>query len=217
MDPRFKSDAADLSARLKSLPTQWDGMAAILELKEADFQWRQMEWIGFYFEFHALRCARESGFTVPGIRYGHTCFDASKRINWDFKAHAIKSHTHTLIANDVSATDASIKANRVHGLVVALLDVTYNDDARSFQKWHTALKGGKSAYEQEREERTAVSRYRKRDALLREIVFVEIIDPKRQCGIHRQGRNSNGKPRPAKYSVDLESLDKNAITMLTFR
>ncbi|MHB1770112.1 MAG: hypothetical protein ACYCPH_03520, partial [Minisyncoccota bacterium] len=134
-----------------------------------------------------------------------------------FKAHAIKSHTHTLIANDVSATNASIKANRVHGLVVALLDVTYNDDARSFQKWHTALKGGKSAYEQEREERTAVSRYRKRDALLREIVFVEITDPKRQCGIHRQGRNSNGKPRPAKYSVDLESLDRNATTILTFR
>lgn len=216
MDERFKSDAADLSAKLKRLPTKWDGKKAILELKEADFQWRQMEWIGWYFEFHALRCAREATFTVPGTTYGHTSFDATKRINWDFKAHAIKSHTHTLITNDVSATDASIREHGAHGLAIALLDVTYNDDERTFQNWHTELKGGKSAYELEREARTAVSRYRKRDALLSEIVFVEITDPMVQCGIHRQGRNSNGKPRPTKYSVDLESLDSSSFIPLKF-
>ena len=33
-----------------TLPKKVDGKAAILELKQAGYQWRQMEWIGWYFE-----------------------------------------------------------------------------------------------------------------------------------------------------------------------
>lgn len=28
---------------LRDLPTKWDGKASILEMKEVDFNWRQME------------------------------------------------------------------------------------------------------------------------------------------------------------------------------
>lgn len=216
MNDLFRRDAKDLSKSLRSLKRDWDGKSAILELREADFQWRQMEWIGFYFEFLALPSARKVGFSVPGPKYGSTVFDASKRINWDFKAHAIKSHTHVVIANDVDATNASIKANGVHGLAVALLDVKYNDENRNFQRWHTELKGGKSKYEIEREARTVVSRYRKREARLEEIVFIELSAPDAQCSVHRQGRNSNGMPRPPKYQLDLESITTDAAVILRF-
>ena len=36
---------------LADLPTKWDGKQSILELKNANFNWRQMEWWGFYFEY----------------------------------------------------------------------------------------------------------------------------------------------------------------------
>jgi len=32
---------------LADLPTEWDGKQSILELKNANFNWRQMEWWGF--------------------------------------------------------------------------------------------------------------------------------------------------------------------------
>ena len=33
---------------LADLPTEWDGKQSILELKNANFNWRQMEWWGFF-------------------------------------------------------------------------------------------------------------------------------------------------------------------------
>ena len=36
----------------RNVPKVWDGRSAILEMKEdGSKQWRQMEWMGFYFEF----------------------------------------------------------------------------------------------------------------------------------------------------------------------
>ena len=35
----------------RHLERKWDGKECILELKEADYQWKQMEWIGWYIEY----------------------------------------------------------------------------------------------------------------------------------------------------------------------
>jgi hypothetical protein len=62
---------------LSNLPTIWDGKESILELKEARFNWRQMEWWGFYFE-HLCYERLEGSFEIPGDRYGTArtaCFD----------------------------------------------------------------------------------------------------------------------------------------------
>jgi len=204
----YKRDIETLAENFHALPTFWDGKTCVLELKEADYNWRQMEWWAFYFEYK-MRQVLKGKFDFPGDDYNNTCFDMKGAINWDMKAKAIKSDETKVILNDVAAMQESIDRSGLHGEIIALCDVKYNDTDRTFQKWHTELKGGKSNYELERENRTSVSRYRKTEATLIEIVLLilrkENLDT---LLIMRQGRNSNGKPRPEKYMLDLETIDK---------
>lgn len=216
MSPSFSSDLNIALKALESLPSVWDGRAAILEMKEASYQWRQMEWAGFYFEYLCAARLRPE-FTVPGETFGATSFDAKRSLNWDFKWHAIKSHSHTCILNDKSAMEATISMYGEYGAIIALSDVEYNDVNRTFQKWHSDLKGGLSRYERERRARTAVSRYRKTRATLAEIVFVRIAaDDIPSLGTMRQGRNADGAPRPEKYMMDLEAMDALVVDRLVF-
>lgn len=214
-----KNDVQSLKKFLSKLPTKWVGKKSVLELKEANFNWRQMEWWGFYFEY---LCYQRLGgtFTIPGDRYGKAktaCFDIKGSINWDLKAKAIKSDDHRSILNDTEAMNLSVKKYGAHGLVIALCDVEYNDVNRSFQKWHQELKGGKSKYEINREQRTSVSRYRKTKAELQEILFLVVTSKNiSSLGIHHQGRNSNGKPRPPKYMLDYDLLEKFLVDKLIF-
>jgi len=189
---------------LQDIPLNWDGRETVLLLKRVDYNWRQMEWWGFYFEW-LCRDRLQREFEIPGERIGRTTFDAKRTINWDFKAKAIKSDDHRCILNDKDAMDASIERHGGHGAIIGLFDVEYNDTDRSFQKWHTELKGGASSYELERAQRTAVSRYRKTRVQLVEIIFV-VFDAQlvARLGIHHQGRNSNGRPRPPKYMYDFD-------------
>jgi len=194
---------------LTDIKVEWDGKACVLELKEANFQWKQMEWIGFYFEFLCNRRLETAGFEIPGEKYGNVQFDALGNINWDMKAKAIKSDTHDAILNDINAMDNSIEKHGAHGIILALLDVKYNDDDRSFQQWHSALKGGESEFEKERKRRNATSRYRKRSAWLRQILFFEINeDNKTLLSEHRQGRNADGSSRRPKYMINIEDAQQ---------
>jgi hypothetical protein len=209
MTPR--KDIKTAKELLSDLPTSWDGKKSILELKEANFDWRQMEWWGFYFEHLCYQRLGDS-FTIPGDRYGKArsaCFDMRGSINWDLKAKAIKSDDHRSILNDTDAMNWSVQEYGAHGLIIALCDVEYNDNNRTFQKWHQKLKGGKSKYEISREKRTSISRYRKTYAELKEILFL-VVTPRNisSLGIHHQGRNSNGKPRPPKYMLDYDTVKK---------
>jgi len=203
----YKKDIETLKANFHKLPKFWDGKICVLELKDADYNWRQMEWWAFYFEYK-MRQILHGKFEFPGDGYCNTCFDMKGVINWDMKAKAIKSDETKVILNDVCAMQESIERSGFHGEVIALCDVKYNDTDRSFQKWHTELKGGKSNYELERENRTSVSRYRKTEATLTEIVMLILKkEDLSTLPIMRQGRNSNGKPRPEKFMLDLETID----------
>ncbi len=130
---------------LTDLPTEWDGKQSILELKNANFNWRQMEWWGFYFEYLChLRLSQ--CFSFPGDQYRKSktdCFDMKRTINWDLKAKVIKSDDHRSILNDTYGIDQSIQKYGSHGPIIALCDVDYNDEDRSFQQWHEQLKGGR--------------------------------------------------------------------------
>ena len=44
----------EIEKRLRSVPIMWDGKNAILEMKNAgNRHWKQMEWIGFFFNIFA--------------------------------------------------------------------------------------------------------------------------------------------------------------------
>lgn len=213
----MKSDIKKAKKALRGIPVVWEGKSCVLELKKADYNWRQMEWWAFYFEY-LCRTKLSADFKIPGEKFGTVTFDAKRTINWDFKAKAIKSDDHRAILNDKSAMLQSIEKYGSHGIIIAMCDVEYNDVNRTFQKWHSQLKGGLSKYEKKRVARTSVSRYRKTKAELQEILFlcinsknIELLDTM------RQGRNSNGKSRPEKFMLDFEKIDNFLQDKMAFR
>jgi len=207
-----------ISKRLKSLHKIWDGRNSILEMKETNFpHWKQMEWIGFYFQFlcgeYLLRIMK-----IPGPRYGRVEFDGLKDIPWDFKAHAMNTSSHQIIVNDSEVIAKGIEDFGKVGLILALGKVLYNDEDRTFQKWHETLKGGLSGYSLERIKRGAWSRIRKVLFDLQQISFIIITDDTLvKCGsFQRDFRNAGGQPRREKVLLDLEKLNEELVYFIEF-
>jgi hypothetical protein len=218
-EEEFLEIARGLSREFLNISIIWDGRRSILEMKEVDFpHWKQMEWIGWYFQFLCERIL-EKIVKIPGPGYGNVKFDGFNKVPWDFKAHAINTSSHQIIVNDSEATASAIKEFGCVGLILAMGKVKYNDDKRTFQKWHEALKGGKSQYEIERIKRGAWSRLRKVKFELEQISFIKIDDAVLiKCGsFQRDFRNANGTPRREKVLLDLEKLDEEIIFFLDFK
>lgn len=214
----FLESSKRIGEILSNLPKLWDGRKSILEMKESVFShWKQMEWIGFYFQFlckRYLSCIMK----IPGPKYGRVEFDGFKEVCWDFKAHAMNTSSHQIIVNDSEATAKAIKDYGAVGLILALGKVLYNDEDRTFQKWHQALKGGKSKYEKERIKRGAWSRLRKVSFDLQQVSFIKITDETLvKCGSFQADfRNANGQPRNPKVLIDLEKLDRELVHFIEF-
>ena len=214
----FHNNAERIGEALKRIPKLWDGKIAITEMRKENFShWKQMEWIGFYFQFlceHNL-----SGFVkMPGPKYGNVSFDGFYDIPWDFKAHAINTSSHQIIVNDSEATANAIQEYKAVGLILALGEVQYNDEKRTFQKWHDNLKGEMSAYVRDRIQRGAWSRLRKVSFELQQISFIKITDNTLvKCGSFQTDfRNSNGNPRRSKVLIDLENIDNELEYFIEF-
>jgi len=215
----FLKLAKEISEGFKNILLVWDGRKSILEMKESGFpHWKQMEWIGWYFQFLCERFLKDI-VEIPGPKFGNVRFDGSLKIPWDFKDHVINTSSHQIIVNDSEATATGIKKFGSVGLILSMGKVEYNDEQRTFQKWHEALKGGKSKYELERIKRGAWSRLRKTEFNLEQISFIKIDDNVLiKCGsFQRNFRNSNGRPRREKVLLDLEKLDEEIVYFLDFK
>ena len=197
---------------LSQMPTKWDGRKAILEMRDTGYpHWKQMEWIGFYFQF-LCDTKLPPIMKIPGPKYGRVEFDGFAEIPWDFKAHPLKNvngqDNKNVIVNDNIAIAAAIKQFGGAGLILVSGDAEYNDENRHFQLWHQKLKGGLSKYEEERILRKAPSRLRKTSFVLHDISLY-LLDAKTVNGLgsFQEGfRNSDGSPRNAKVLLDFESI-----------
>ena len=215
MLPKAITDTVEnLRIATQSMPKVWDGRAAILDMKNAGYKhWRQMEWMGFYFQF---LCEKHFDGLVemPGVTYGRTEFDAFHQISWDFKAHASNTTTHNIIANDAEAIANTLSDYGYYGLILAVGEVEYNDEERRFKKWHDQLKEGISQYELNRIKRGAMSRIRKTEFALLEIHFIclnsETLD---QCsGSFQEGfRNADGSPQRPKVMIDIAKIPDDTL------
>lgn len=180
--------------------------------------WRQMEWIGFYFQFlcetHLPPLVK-----TPGPRYGNVVFDGFHKIPWDFKAHAINTSSHQVIVNDRVAIERGIRDYGAVGVILALGKVTYNDEKRTFQKWHSKLKGGKSEYERKRIRRGAWSRLRKVSFMTEQITFIRLTRAAlKKAGSFQKGfRNADGSARRAKVLIDLEKIRPEIVHCVEFK
>lgn len=207
-----KKLTAQLKNLLAKMPVFWDGREAILGMRKAHYpHWKQMEWIGFYFQF-LCDTKLPPLMKIPGPKYGRAQFDGFAEIPWDFKAHPDKNangqSNKSVIVNDSMAIAGAIKQFGATGLILAIGDAEYNDEDRNFQIWHQGLKGGLSAYEKERILRKAPSRLRKTSFRVRQIDLILLDDKTVQnLGSFQEGfRNSDGSPRNAKVLLSLDDV-----------
>jgi len=210
---------ARLDECLQTFPHHWDGKAAITEMREGGSRnWRQMEWIGWYFEY-LCQTRLVDALTIPGPTYGSASFDGFHEAPWDFKAHASNTSSHRIIVNDLEAIQEACEQYHAVGLILAVGEVVYNDrETRAFQKWHDEFKGGESYYVKARKERGAWSRLRKVEMTLQEIHLVRVdLGLVSRSGRFQKGfRNADGSARRAKLVIDLEHLDDEIIRTIKF-
>lgn len=168
---------------------------------------------GFLLEFLCQNFFSEI-IEIPGKKYGRTEFDAFCEISWDFKSHAANTTSHTVITNDTEAIANTIKEFGNYGIILAIGEVEYNDEERTFKKWHDDLKEGISKYETSRINRGAMSRRRKTEFVLSEIHFI-CFDSHTllECsGTFQKGfRNADGSPRREKVTVNIRKIPDTAL------
>lgn len=219
MEQKILNEAQTISTLFKeNITTIWDGRSSILEMKDEGYgQWKQMEWIGFYFQF---LCSRNLSppLVIPGENFGKVEFDGAGLIPWDFKTHVINKGNSKIIVNDSEAIKDAIMKYGYVGLIVASGMAEYNDDLQTFKEWHGDLKGGKSKYEKDRIKRGAKSRKRKVSFELNQISFILIDDEiLEKCGSFQKGfRNAGGTPRREKVLLDLKDVDEELLLITKF-
>ena len=197
------------------MPMHWDGKKCILEMKENNGRhWKQMEWIGWYFEYWCNRNLKGVMEMPYSKKYGNVSFDGYLKIPWDFKVHVTQSGDK-IIVNDLQAIKKAIKDFGCVGLIIVTGPVVY-DESQEFKKWHDEQKGKITDYVLKNIERGAPSRRRKVSMKISKISFVKLDDDclKKYSSIHNQGRNSDGKPREPKVLLDLTKIGKHIVYVI---
>jgi hypothetical protein len=216
--PQIKSTIDLLIKMLSYIPIYWDGKTCILEMRDSgNTQWRQMEWIGFYFQFLCEKYLSEV-MQIPGPKYGRVEFDGFLEIPWDFKAHSINTASRGIIINDSDAISRGILEFGNVGLILAMGEAEYNDLDSSFQAWHTQIKGEISDYVKRRISRGGWSRKRKVSFSLKQLLFLQISDSTLvKTGTFQRGfRNSNDSPRRSKVLIHLSNMEDELVGRLSF-
>jgi hypothetical protein len=222
-----KSDALRIFEILKRVvPPIVDGREAILQMQdEGSRNWRQMEWIGFWFE-HLVetRIAPLLG-ARSGPTIGNVTFDLQLSRIWDLKVHPEQAGL-TAILNDREACNFVVENLGGLGFIIVLGNATYDDQLSSFKAWHDSLKGGNSKYEFARIDRGAPSRRRKVAFVPVSALAIWLADKDEVAQAVNSGwlrefqtgmRNSDGSKRRAKYLLDLSRVPpQNVVATLTF-
>ncbi len=230
MQPTPSGNAIEIVRALAAeLLCTWDGKECIEYLKKHDYHWRQMEWIGFYFEFRAKQILASTMGGGVGPTIGNVTIDyAIRNEPWDFKAHPEKPDGGWMYLNDVEAVDTCALHLGGIGWVIAVGRASYDTDG-SFKAWHDGLKGKRSRYEVERIARGAPSRRRKRSFECTHFVVAKVTTPEGirgaiqdkllTAGMQSGQRNSNGRPRRAKYGIHMTRAEAafGGRHMLVFR
>lgn len=71
---KFLQNSKQIGKILSNIPKIWDGQKCIVEMKKANFShWKQMEWIGFYFQFLCEKYLCDI-MEIPGPKYDNVRF-----------------------------------------------------------------------------------------------------------------------------------------------
>lgn len=198
-------DKVTIRSKIRELPTHWEGKACVLEMKEADYNWKQMEWWTFYFKLKFMNLFGND-FKFPEENANSKSFDFQGEINWGLNVKSLKSDEFWIELGDKRAMDKSIKENGFHGEIIALCNVEYNDRDRTFQKWRADLEGTSS--ESGKKKPVSLSWYRKTQVTVTGVLIM-ILSAKdvQKLGIIKKGKKPNAKPLPERYFLDIDEID----------
>jgi hypothetical protein len=200
----FREEVLDISKiAVKETPLVMDGRECVQEMKEAeDPRWRHVQWQGFYFEMK-MQSSLTQQLGGGRKKLVNTEFDYVLKNIWDMKAHSTvsssgKTADQNAILNDSRAMELAIN-NGGLGLILLNGIPTYDME---FTKWHKQFRGdgvGEPG-------RTLKSKFVASKLEMYFIPTTERLDEaihKKQLALKPQGKNSNGKPRPDKYHINL--------------
>lgn len=217
-DIEFENLAKKIGLELKNnLNSKWDGKKAILFMKDnGSKHWKQMEWIGFYFEFMCDRILKNV-LDDKKVKYGNVTFDGFLKIPWDYKSHSsnISSKCPT---NGLVEINKAIKEFGCIGLIIADGFAQLEDDNQSFKNWHDTLKGKKSDYVKKGELMGRSSRKRKEAFQLSKIIFMRVnAETIRNQGTFQKGMiNADGSLRNEKLLIDMNKANNDILFELEF-
>lgn len=186
-------------------PLIMNGKECVQEMRELnDPNWKQVQWQGFYFEMKAVNSLK--GQLGGGRqRLFNTEFDYVRNFIWDLKAHSSENESGSAsphcILNDSRAIEQAVEETGL-GFIILSGKPTYD---REFSKWHKEFRGGGEG----QPGRTLKSQF---EAESLDIFFVpdskrlETARIRKELSVNAQGKNSNNKPRPPKYSIDLKRV-----------
>ena len=199
---------------VENTPLTMHGKTCVEEMRLAeDKNWKQTEWQGFYFEMLVESALTNS---IGGGRqtFFNTEFDYVRNFIWDLKMHSSTNKkgkaSTSLILNDIRAIDQAVE-ERGLGFIILSAIPTYD---REFTKWHKFFRGGGD---------TESIRTLKSNFVSQRLDMFYIPDTSKlveakensQLSVMNQGRNSNGKPRPAKYSLDISKVRDTDLQVFT--
>lgn len=184
-------------------PLIMNGKECVQEMRELnDPNWKQVQWQGFYFEMKAANSLTDQ---LGGGRQKlfNTSFDYVRNFIWDLKAHSSENESGSAssgcILNDSRAIEQAVEETGL-GFIILSGKPTYD---REFTKWHKEFRGGGDG----EPGRTLKSHFESQSL---DIFFVpdsqrlETARIRKELSVNAQGKNSNNKPRPPKYSIDLK-------------
>jgi hypothetical protein len=202
----LKSEVEEIAKiALEVVPLTMDGKKCIEQMRdEEDKRWRQVQWQGFYFEM-IMQSALTRYLGGGRKKLINTEFDYVYKNIWDMKTHSNldskgKASSGLVILNDTRAMNLAIQ-NGGMGLIMLSGIPVYDID---FTKWHKKYRGNLSGEPR----RVLKSKF---IAQSLEIYFIPTTSRleealnKMEIEIKPQGKNSNGKPRPSKYSLNLNN------------
>ena len=177
----------------------WDGKECIKRMRNnGGRNWRQMEWPGWYAEFLLDSCQDHMLYQRNDRKNRNTIFDykikTRKDTYLDLKTHSADKDS-TIYLNDYQATIDAINTSDLFFLVLS--GYPKYDNWEDFVAYQYMLDG--KAWQKKEN-----SRRRKSGFLLSSLSLYRLSydDIKQKT----QGKNSNGKPRPTKASVNLKTV-----------
>lgn len=188
---------------VKETPLEMDGKECVQEMRDAeDSRWRQVQWQGFYFEMK-MQYALTQRLGGGRKRFVNTEFDFVYKNIWDMKAHSIinlngRASSQMVILNDSRAMDEAINYGGL-GLIMLNGIPTYS---RDFTRWHREFRGAGTG----EPGRTLKSKFTSTEVNMFFIPTKERLEhaiAREEICLRPQGRNSNGRPRPDKYHLNL--------------